>query len=82
MIYSRETGEVSLRKPYTSLTEEYERKIVIWGEPKSNEKWKAIALKLSVYGTLFVTEDHGETYFVFEEQNKYIDQIIKEFSKT
>ena len=69
IIYSRFGGEMSLIGPeFTPRTKEFESRIVIFEGEKKAHEWKEFGKALSQFGTLNVTEDHGETYYVFDDE--------------
>ena len=81
MIYSRFTGEISLIGPrFTPKTKEFERRIVIFEGEKKTHEWKEVGKALSLYGTLNVAEDHGETYYVFDEETN-VEKVIEMMPK-
>ena len=69
ILYSRFTGEISLVGPhYTPKTKEFQRKVAISEVVNQEEVEKELGELLSEFGTLGVVEDHGETYYVFDEE--------------
>ena len=71
ILYSRFTGEITLFEPnFTPKTKEHTNRIAIYEGLKKDHDWENVAKVLSNFGTLIVTEDHGETYYVFDEEKK------------
>jgi hypothetical protein len=61
-------GEVSLFGPdFTPKTKDYLSRIVIFPGDKKSHDFNAFGEVLSQRGTLSLHEDHGETYYVFDE---------------
>ncbi len=80
VLFSRNTGEVSLNGPvYCQRAVRFDRTIVI-GDLCSEEEKRNIAKLLTKYGTISIYQDHEEIYYVFEKEVN-TDAIIKDLPK-
>lgn len=79
ILYSKFVGEVSLVGPeFTPKTKDYLARIVILPVKKKQHNFQALGDALSQRGTLSLFEDHGETYYVFDE-GQDIGGILEEY---
>lgn len=68
ILYSKFAGEISLLGPeFSPRTTDYLTRIVIFPGTRKDHDYQALGEALSKRGTLTLHEDHGETYYVFDE---------------